>query len=1620
MTDEEYLARLGLLRLQSGKRKPQEPVPAGSSVLDVPVGGTRRIPDTVLRRQYEGPNVGEATPYDPTLRERLAAKTQDVFEGLGADRYKARQRAETILGGPSSNLPLHIGLADFAPFLGTTIQTEEAGRGLEQAGRDIQRGDYLSAGIEGLGAGLGLLPGLSATAKGAKAVGKRVREAADPEAIRQYVRQTQGLTGMPGTAVIKPKGGNWLTGSVERQTEPIKARGPTEDDRAWILEHAENQRELGQDPTRVLEGLNAIPRTNAINNWIDKKLNKYIRNQMGTPEDPVRKLAEEGVLHYDPIQVSPSKYANAAMARQRVGMSPEGMAQSELANKWETIIDSAIDPYPAKAYKRGALDPSLLEQNPWLQKVDDEAMVYNAKGLRYDAGFGHLIDELRNAINPNSDLPANLRWKPEDLDKVTMEQAVKRVHDINEYRAAKKAEANEVLARNPATAPYRDYQTVPGTDKPNEKGLAWKQIKQPGELPEGFSVEKVGSKYYVQDNKGQGYTLNANSPEEAIKAFYSDKRFNVVESALKYEGEVMGHCVGGYCDDVLSGRSQIFSLRDKKGEPHVTIEVEPTNIDPRDWFYNQPYEVTQQIHAQAGPAPSAKEMADLIRQHPQYIKDNEGSLPNIVQIKGKGNRAPKEEYLPFVQDFVRSGNWSRVGDIQNTGLFKVNDKYLSEQEVKSLTEPALQFITETPALNRYRQAYQAYTDFKGQVPSAEYSALNRDAAMQVHPSIPYTYAELESVLKDPKAYGNSLGDVLDAVELLKGLSRQGYASGGLVQNTDTLRDKLIAAGMDPEQAMTQALRMADQVEMAEGGSVKAAQDWRRKLVGGGIRGIVTRGLLGMDPPEDMTPRERDIYENMVRLSAPAQGLGVGKAIFIGAKAKTWNKSAADRFVEMEKAGVSPEKMWRETGTFRGADGKLRQEISDVGAIHRNPAQLQELGKAKKEEAKELQLRMVTPIGQKDLFPKALTEAKKPVREQVKKLKDEADELMRHSDVRGQSARFVLEHPELYKAYPELADIPVMQGVSGSGRGSLIGAGPDLQMSITQQGLRHDPKSTALHEMQHAVQALEEMAPGGSPAMAFQNPKAFEILQELRAKASTPMSFEKFVEQYGSNANNADRYEEYLKSIPQTVAGLEKQLQQTAAMEYYKRLAGEAEARATQFREKMGPTQRLQEFPYSSYDVLPEDLIVRPPKGAGMGEGMQAGGLAKAAKAAATELKGKYKALPLDLPRASAMTQQEIEQIAERIARQQLGEHVRKPGDTKNLAGRSLKEAERLKKLSYSLESTKTPPLEKVVPEKKGQVRVALPGDISVADKILVEVEGLPIGALQQGGPKYGAGKMDLPDPRFWASNVGPASNLQRKIDDLAMVYETPEVLAQHMAMGSTGMNFAQHLANANLMAINSSMPHPKAVEQFNKVIRKGFFDPVSKTQVEFPDFPGVENYKASYQALKEDPELRKWFNNRMKTEDVTAPLNFPRGKDIEYAISEPELRDLEIGMTGLSVGQMQPGASLIKQSAHKTYSHDIPGLYLGRTQELLPVELAFPDASAFIKSTKRPADFTTTMQKVFPHQVVDEQYINELGEYYDKLRKIRGFNEGGVVKPEGADDFAKQVMQKIANQQVSA
>ena len=97
---------------------------------------------------------------------------------------------------------------------------------------------------------------------------------------------------------------------------------------------------------------------------------------------------------------------------------------------------------------------------------------------------------------------------------------------------------------------------------------------------------------------------------------------------LGQEGELMGHCVGGYCDTVDNGDSTIFSLRDPKGEPHVTIEVRGEQ--------------------------------DTLN-YPENRRDRQF---DIVQEQGKSNRTPIAEYKQKIDqwyDHLRDDGWD-VGE----------------------------------------------------------------------------------------------------------------------------------------------------------------------------------------------------------------------------------------------------------------------------------------------------------------------------------------------------------------------------------------------------------------------------------------------------------------------------------------------------------------------------------------------------------------------------------------------------------------------------------------------------------------------------------------------------------------------------------------------------------------------------------------------------------------------------------------------------------------------------------------------------------------------------------------------------------------------------------------------
>jgi hypothetical protein len=323
-----------------------------------------------------------------------------------------------------------------------------------------------------------------------------------------------------------------------------------------------------------------------------------------------------------------------------------------LGDKKLAKLFDAIPPY----YQNEHFLEIAGKENPWISKLDPKTNVYSGEASSLD--LDHVVDVLKQ------DLAAK-RIRPEQLNKLSIEQAVRRTTEFDREMADKMRAA--VIKNQEGFPVHKDY---------GEEGYKWMELTVPkAELPEGYKIlpdisnhKNPGNEMFsIFDPNGNMHSTGA-TEAEALNLFRRSEREQQLADALKYEGETMGHCVGGYCPDVIAGKSRIYSLRDAKGQPHVTVEVKPNeHLDYNSWFNKQPEEIQNKIAQRR-----IEDKNHDIYEGPEYLAAREALSPTIVQIKGKQNAKPKEDYIPYVQDFVRSGNWSGVGDFKNTDLIDAN------------------------------------------------------------------------------------------------------------------------------------------------------------------------------------------------------------------------------------------------------------------------------------------------------------------------------------------------------------------------------------------------------------------------------------------------------------------------------------------------------------------------------------------------------------------------------------------------------------------------------------------------------------------------------------------------------------------------------------------------------------------------------------------------------------------------------------------------------------------------------------------------------------------------------------------------------------------------------------
>lgn len=244
-------------------------------------------------------------------------------------------------------------------------------------------------------------------------------------------------------------------------------------------------------------------------------------------------------------------------------------------------------------------------------------------------------------------------------------------------------------------------------------------------------------------------------------------------------------------------------------------------------------------------------------------------------------------------------------------------------------------------------------------------------------------------------------------------------------------------------------------------------------------------------------------------------------------------------INMEDGGHAPEEIFHQTGWFRGVDGLWRFELADTDAKIRTGNLRNDFGLEK------------FKLTRRRTF---------------------ADRL-----------DLILDHPTLFQAYPQLAglhtELTIGKGETGgvfySDTGKIEARGETLA----------EARSVLLHEVAHAIQTIEDFARGGNSTMGElfegETVQAWrDHLHELETRQQD------LLDRVGFRGYAPDE-ETYANQLHAAIIEAQSKLQQAAAYEYYKRIAGEVEARNVQKREDLRQSGQEPGLPWKTEDV-PQD------------------------------------------------------------------------------------------------------------------------------------------------------------------------------------------------------------------------------------------------------------------------------------------------------------------------------------------------------------------------------------------------------------------------------------------------
>lgn len=342
-------------------------------------------------------------------------------------------------------------------------------------------------------------------------------------------------------------------------------------------------------------------------------------------------------------------------------------------------------------------------------------------------------------------------------------------------------------------------------------------------------------------------------------------------------------------------------------------------------------------------------------------------------------------------------------------------------------------------------------------------------------------------------------------------------------------------------------------------------------------------------PGGLTP---DSINTLLTLTNPAAGPSSPGGMFMGARALTAPTARIPKAEAMVARGVDPNAVRKLTGWFLGPDGEWRWELAD------NKARM----KTEAFEPYEYDTKNEGRLGLPRMASPPEIEVPHPTRSgETYKIQDHGNTGLKLPDV--------LDHPALFKAYPELADLQIrhIPGFNFGLQGAMDAPNKKLYLA---NGLEPEKAmGTILHEVQHYIQNKEDFASGSSPSVFL--PPWYTQESAHKAWKDYDTSLSKISEDHGINRydlsyalglpedklakpayktqkdllEKAETHPEYPALLQNALEYERHNAAKDEASDAYWRMFGEVEARGTEKRRSLNPSERQSLSPIEMLNTM---------------------------------------------------------------------------------------------------------------------------------------------------------------------------------------------------------------------------------------------------------------------------------------------------------------------------------------------------------------------------------------------------------------------------------------------------